>query len=371
VKQQQVGSNRRNLLPGPPSNAQIAELLAAEADKASDFLAKALRKASRLAWMWPEEAEALHAQGRSLTEFPGIGPHLEKVLTAWIENPPPLSDEIPEIRKNFWTLAEARRILSRKPRWPTLYKGDLQMHSVWSDGSGSIAEMAEAGIARGYEYIGITDHSKGLKIAGGIDERALARQAAEIAGVNRRLTSAGRSFRVLHGIELNLNPEGKEDMDPAALRKLDFVVGSFHSALRKKEDQTERYLAALKNPVVDILGHPRGRIYNYRLGLSADWPQVFACAAEMDKAVEIDSYADRQDLDRDLLKLARRGGVRIAIDTDAHHPHQLEFVTLGLASAIDAKIPAERIINFLPAEQLLRWVEARRVRSVMAWDERR
>src|SRR5205807_4645748 len=94
--------------------------------------------------------------------------------------------------------------------------------------------------------------------------------------------------------------------------------------------------------------------------LIADWERVFQNAAEMDKAVEIDSYPDRQDLDRDLLKLARRAGVRIAIDTDAHHPHQLDFVTLGLASAIEAKIPAERIINFLPAEQLLEWVSARR-----------
>jgi len=345
------------------TNAQIAELLANEADEASEFLAKALRKASRFAWMWPEEASELHRQERSLTELPGIGPHLAKILQGWIENPPS-TEPAPELRQNFWTMATARDVVARKKDFASRYKGDLQMHSVWSDGSGSIEEMAEAAIARGYEYIGITDHSKGLKIAGGIDEQALAKQASEIASVNRKLAESGRSFRVLHGLELNLNPQGEGDMDPSALAKLDLVVGSFHSALRAKEDQTDRYLAAVRNPTVDILGHPRGRIYNYRIGLKADWKKVFAAAAELDKAVEVDSYPDRQDLDVELLRLARRAGVRIAIDTDAHHPHQLDFVTLGLASVIEAKIPAERIVNFMGGTELLDWVKQRRVQRL-------
>ena len=155
-------------------------------------------------------------------------------------------------------------------------------------------------------------------------------------------------------------------MEPVALAELDLVVGSFHSALRTTEDQTERYLAALRNPNVDILGHPRGRIYNYRLGLTADWARVFAMAAELDKAVEIDSYADRQDLDIELLRLARRAGVRVAIDTDAHHPYQLEFAALGLAAAIRARIPSERVVNFMLVEELLGWVEKRRERAAAA-----
>src|SRR3954466_13248918 len=128
-------------------------------------------------------------------------------------------------------MTEAQQMLKSKRTWAARYKGDLQMHTTWSDGSGTIKEMAEAAIARGYEYIGITDHSKGLKIAGGIDEQALAKQASEIASVNRKLAESGRSFRVLHGLELNLNPQGEGDMDPSALAKLDFVVGSFHLAL--------------------------------------------------------------------------------------------------------------------------------------------
>jgi DNA polymerase (family 10) len=109
-------------------------------------------------------------------------------------------------------------------------------------------------------------------------------------------------------------------MEAAALRKLDLVLGSFHSSLSTTEDQTERYLAAVRNPHLHVLGHSRGRIYNYRLGLSADWPRVFAEAAHLDRAVEIDSYPDRQDLNLALLKLAKKEGVRISLGTDAHHP---------------------------------------------------
>jgi DNA polymerase (family 10) len=172
------------------------------------------------------------------------------------------------------------------------------MHSLWSDGTASVADMAEAAVRCDYEYIAITDHAKGLKIAGGIDEGQLASQGREIGAVNGALENDGSKLRVLRSIELNLNPLGEGDMDEEALSRLDIVIGCFHSLLRRKEDQTERYLAALRNTSIQILGHPRGRIYNFRTGLSADWPRVFALAAELDKAVEIDAYPDRQDFFR-------------------------------------------------------------------------
>ena len=231
------------------------------------------------------------------------------------------------------------------------------MHTEWSDGSGTIAAMAAAAEARGYEYIAITDHSKGLKIAGGIDETQLAEQGAEIAAWNTAHRS-GR-LRVLRSVELNLNPRGEGDMTAKSLGKLDLVLGSFHSALRTKEDQTARYLAAVRNPQVHILGHPRGRIYNFRAGLRADWPRVFAEAAKLGKGLEIDCYPDRQDLNLALLKLAREAGVNISLGTDAHHPWQLEFIELGLAAAARAKVPAERIINFFPLASLKSWAAPR------------
>jgi histidinol phosphatase-like PHP family hydrolase len=111
---------------------------------------------------------------------------------------------------------------------------------------------------------------------------------------------------------------------------------------------------------VNILGHPKGRVYNYRAGLKADWHRVFATAAKLDKAIEVDCYPDRQDIDGPLLKIARTEGVRIAIDTDAHSPEQFAFVELGLGAVLQAKIPAERVVNFLPVEALLAWARAGR-----------
>jgi histidinol phosphatase-like PHP family hydrolase len=157
------------------------------------------------------------------------------------------------------------------------------MHMEWSDGSGTVRAMTDAAVERGYNYIAITDHGKKLKIAGGINEAELAEQAEEIERLNHEL--AQKDFRILRSIKMNLDTEGKGDMAPEDLANLDLVLGAFHSSLRRKEDQTKRYLAALRNPNLHILGHPRGRIYNYRLGLKADWGRVFEEAVRLGKAV--------------------------------------------------------------------------------------
>jgi histidinol phosphatase-like PHP family hydrolase len=335
-------------------NRKIAEWLACEAERASYPIQRAMRSAGRAAFLWPEEVPELLKQKRSLTELPKVGPFLEKQIVNWLVHPP-AEETVPEIRQGFLTWTEAQMILAGKPDWKKELKGDLQMHTEWSDGSATVRDMAVAGRERGYQYISITDHAKKLKIAGGITEAELHEQGREIAAVNREF--AGQ-FRVLRSIELNLDSEGDGDMDLDALAELDLVLGAFHSALRKTENQTERYLAALKNPNLHILGHPRGRIFNYRLGLQADWRRVFELAAKLDKAVEIDCYPDRQDLNVDLLKLAKKAGVRISLGTDAHHPWQLEFIDFGLAAAIAAGIPKERVLNFMTCEELLAWARS-------------
>jgi histidinol phosphatase-like PHP family hydrolase len=333
-------------------NAAIAELLAVASKSAPyPILQKALRRASRRAFMWPEEASRLQEQGRSLTELAGVGPHLERIIREWLDAPPDIP-EPPPLRAGFLTIPEARAILARDPSWAGALQGDLQTHSEWSDGTGTIAEMAEAAALRGYRYLAVTDHAQSLKIAGGIDAKQLRRQAAEIDQVNASLTG----LQLLRSIELNLNPQGEGDMPKRSLDQLDLVLGCFHSALRRKDDQTERYLAALRNPDVHILGHPRGRIYNFRAGLNADWPRVFAAAAELDKAVEIDAYPDRQDLSPDLVRLAAHAGCRISLGTDAHGPSQLDFIELGLASALCAGVKRDRVLNFLSREELMSWV---------------
>ena len=345
------------------SNIDIAELLAQQAERETGILSRAFRRAARSAFLWPEEASDLLAQKRSLTELRSIGPFIEKQIRDWIEKPRLRIKTVPPIRQDFMSNAEARRLLAARPAWRKKLRGDLQMHTRWSDGSGTVREMADAAANRSYEYIAITDHSKTLKIAGGIDEPELKRQGLEIAKVNAALSKSGANVTVLRSIEMNLNPRGEGDMSPDSLRFLDLVLGSFHSALRTTEDQTERYLAALRNPHVHILGHPRGRIYNFRIGLKADWPRVFAEAARLDKALEIDCYPDRQDLNGELLKIARNYGTRISLGTDAHHPWQFEFIDLGLAAALRAKVPPDRILNFMPILELKAWVQRLRNRN--------
>ncbi len=331
------------------TNVDIAELLAREAEHARMPAQKALRRASRRAFFWPQEASLIVQQGRSLTELSGVGPYLQRLIAQWIADPPVVPQR-PELRRNFLTLTAARAAM--QPSWLRSIRGDLQMHTQWSDGEASIADMADIAISRGYQYIAITDHSKGLKIAGGINEEQLKQQGREIATLNHQLS--GRFF-VLRSIELNLNPQGEGDMDEKALADVDLVLGCFHSSLRTKDDQTERYLAALRNPKVQILGHPRGRIYNYRAGLTADWRKVFAVAADLDKAVEIDAYPDRQDLSVDLVRLANRAGCRISLGTDAHGPSQLFFMEYAAAAAMLAGVRRDRILNFLTRDELLSW----------------
>jgi histidinol phosphatase-like PHP family hydrolase len=345
------------------SNTDVAELLARQAERESGILSRAFRRAARSAFLWPEEVAQVAAQDRSPTELRSIGPFIEKQIQGWLDKPPQLSRKIPEIRRDFISLSEARRLLAMRPAWSKKLRGDLQMHTRWSDGSGTTAEMAEAAKKRSYSYIAITDHSKSLKIASGIDERTLRKQGAEIAKLNISDSKLGGRLIVLRSVEMNLNPRGEGDMSPASLSSLDLVLGSFHSSLRIIEDQTDRYLAALRNPNIQILGHPRGRIYNYRQGLKADWSRVFAEAARLDKALEIDCYPDRQDLNVALLKLARDYGTRISLGTDAHHPWQLEFIELGLVAAMQAKIPTDQIINFMPILNLKRWIQEIRRRS--------
>ena len=339
------------------SNTDVAELLARQAEQASGILSRAFRRAARSAFLWPEEVAQVAAQNRSLTELRSIGPFIEKQIPGWLDKPPQLNKKIPENRRNFISLSKARQLLAIRPAWSKKLRGDLQMHTRWSDGSGTIAEMADAAKERSYSYIAITDHSKGLKIAGGIDEPTLKKQGVEIAKINTLSSNLGGRLTVLRSIEMNLDPRGQGDMSPESLSTLDLVLGAFHSSLRRSEDQTERYLAALRNPNIQILAHPRGRIYNYRIGLNADWPRVFAEAARLDKALEIDCYPDRQDLSVNLLKVARQHGALISLGTDAHHPCQLEFIELGLAAALLARIPPERIVNFMPVDAVKRWAK--------------
>ncbi|MGI8773401.1 MAG: PHP domain-containing protein, partial [Actinomycetota bacterium] len=283
-----------------------------------------------------------------------------RVIHGWLEDPPDLSEEEDELLGGFITYSYARQVLAEDPSWKDDLRADLQMHSTYSDGTVSISEMAGGAAALGYEYIAITDHSKGLKIAGGIDEETLAAQGAEIEDVNRQLDELDAGLIVLKSIELNFDTTGAGDMEPDALSALDVVVGSFHSKLRRKEDQTDRAMGAVRNPDVQIVGHPAGRMFGVRHGVRADWRAVMEEGRKRGKAFEINAQPNRQDLSLELLACARDTGVMLSIGTDAHSTGEFYNVDLSLAAAALAGIPKQQIVNFLPLEDFLAWVDTSR-----------
>jgi histidinol phosphatase-like PHP family hydrolase len=338
-------------------NRDIAELLSREAKNHSDHRRRALERAARAAlWRWTEEAADVHAQGRSLTELALVGPWVATIVRRWLEDPPDV-EAPPPVRSGFLTLADARATLAAHGDWLQGYRGDLQMHTTWSDGAESLDAMVAAAMERGYQYVAVTDHSVGLPIAHGMSEDKLRDQWRAIDELSSSLPNG---FAVLRGLEMNLSPDGTGDMSDEVLRSVDIVLGAFHSRLRVTDDQTERYLRALANPNVNVIAHPRGRRYDVRYGLHADWDRVARAAAEGDIALEIDSWPDRQDLDVESLHAVAAAGCRVAIDTDAHAAHELAFVEFGIAAAIRAGIRRERVVNFLPRDELLAWSRARR-----------
>ena len=237
------------------------------------------------------------------------------------------------------------------------YRGDFQMHSSWSDGTERIAVMAEAALARGHTCLGMTDHSYGLPIAHGMSMADVARQHLEIDKVNAEY---GGRFRVFKGIEANILADGSLDVQPDERQTFEFVVASPHSLLRRPDDQTARMLAAVRGSGVTILGHPRGRMFNSRPGVTADWDRVFEEAAERRVAVELDGNWHRQDIDFELARRAMEAGCIFALDSDAHSVGELRFSEYAIAHARLALIPASRVINCWSNEELEGWMEARR-----------
>jgi histidinol phosphatase-like PHP family hydrolase len=236
------------------------------------------------------------------------------------------------------------------------YRGDLQMHSTYSDGRQTLEVIVETGIARGYEYSAVTDHSYGLPIAHGVSMARLAEQHREIDRLNAEYV--GR-FRLIKGIEANILANGTVDMTPEERRRLELVVAAPHSALRSSGDQTRRILTAVRTPGVHILGHPRGRKYAVRPGVMADWDRIFAAAARATVAVEIDGDPRRQDIDHELARRALAAGCIFALDSDAHAPAEWEFAETAIAHARLAQIPSERVINCWPLDFLLEWAASR------------
>ena len=262
-------------------------------------------------------------------------------------------------RQHFLTRSRVLAALANTAlKGPSLdqYRGDLQMHSTWSDGSQSLEDIISEGIARGYEYSAVTDHSHGLSIAGGLSMERFTQQHQDIDRLNEQFR--GR-FRLLKGVEANIQADGSLDMTADELGHMEIVVAAPHAVLRATHDPTDRMIRAVQTPGVHILGHPRGRKYGERPGVTADWRRVFAAAKASNVAIEIDGDPSRQDIDYQLARDAIAAGCLFALDTDAHSTAEFEYVDTAIAHARLAGVPVELVINTWPVGKLLRWAKSR------------
>ncbi len=237
-------------------------------------------------------------------------------------------------------------------------RGDCHSHSSWSDGGASIREMALAARSLGHEYLAVTDHSGSATYAHGLDPERLRAQLEEIATLDEELAP----FRILTGMEVDIGADGSLDLDDEALAELDVVVASAHSALRmERRAMTQRLVMALANPHTDILGHPTNRKVTGRGRPPSDFDAelVLAAAQRFDKAIEINCRPERQDPPDDLLELVVGWGCKVAIDTDAHAPGQLEWINYGCDRAAAASVPLDSVVNSWPRDELLAWTRER------------
>ena len=308
------------------------------------YRVRAFRGAARtVRALAPGEIGQRATTGR-LTELTGIGPVTAAVIAE------SLTGEVPAYLTKLEGESSEPLVVGGEALRAAL-RGDCHVHSDWSDGGSPIEEMALAARDIGHGWMVLTDHSPRLTIANGLSRERLLQQFDVVAEINERLAP----FRILMGIEVDINEDGTLDQDDDLLARLDVVVGSVHSKLRSPRDaMTKRMLAAVRNPHLDILGHCTGRLVTGkgRPESEFDAEAVFAACIENNVAVEINSRPERLDPPRRLLSLAVEMGCYFAIDTDAHAPGQLSWQPYGCARAEECGVTADRVLNTVGAELL-------------------
>ncbi len=263
----------------------------------------------------------------------------------------------PEMREDRGEIEAARQgSLPRLVKEDDI-KGDLHVHSRWSDGVATLEEIAGCARAQGYKYCVVSDHTKSTRIANGLDERRLLKQIKEIDSLNKKL----KGFRLLKASECDILSDGSMDMPDEILEKLDIVLAAIHAGFRQpREKTTERVLAAIRNPYVNVIVHPTGRLISSREGYELDMDRVMEACAETGTALEINSHFDRLDLNDINARKAKQMGVKVAVSTDSHYLEQLWQMELGLGVARRGWLEAKDIINTYPLEKLLRFCQAKR-----------
>jgi DNA polymerase (family 10) len=263
----------------------------------------------------------------------------------------------PELREGTGEIEAAQK--GKLPKLIELkdIRGDLQMHSKWSDGNNTIEEMAKYGKKLGYEYIAMTDHSKAVRVAGGMNEKEVLKQIKEIDKINSKL----KGIKVLKGIEVDILADGSMDLSDSVLKELDVVVAAVHSRFKMpKDEMTKRIIKAFKNKYVNILSHPTGRIIGRRDPYEVDMEEIIKAAADTGTFLEINAYPERLDIDDIHCRRAKENGVLISIDTDSHFDSQLENIKFGVAVARRGWLEKKDVINTLPLDKLLGKLHSKR-----------
>ena len=260
----------------------------------------------------------------------------------------------PELRENTGEIEAAAK--HQLPDLITLkdLRGEVHMHTVETDGKSTIDEMAAAAKQRGYKYIAITDHSKNLAMANGLDDKRAVQHIARIRSANERI----EGITLMTGIEVDILADGSLDLSDSVLEQMDVVVASVHSHFnQEKQQMTDRLLSAISNPNVSILGHPTGRLQLRREAYDFDFEALLKTARELQVAMELNAYPDRLDLNDVHLRLARDRGVKVVINTDAHHTSHFEKIKYGILQARRAWLTPKDVLNTLPEKEFRRAIK--------------
>ena len=261
----------------------------------------------------------------------------------------------PEIREDSGEIQAALNGVLPKLIEVKNIRADLHCHSTWSDGQTSIAELAKAAKNRGYKTLAITDHSPSIGLVNGLSIERLREQRKEIEKLRKKL---GDSLLILHGVEVEIKADGKLDYPDDVLEWLDIVIASLHVSIRQPRAQvTERVIAAIRNPHVDIIGHPSNRMLPDREGADLDWDAVLKAAAETGTALEINANPRRLDLDDVQARRAIDMGIKLSVNTDAHHPDHMDFIAFGVATARRGWVTAPDVINAWTPKQIKAWLK--------------
>jgi putative hydrolase len=326
---------------------QIAFLLERVAEPTHKV--QAFRRAAAVVAGLGEDELAARVAAGTLTALPSIGKTTAAVITEAARG------ESPAYLQRLLAGGLAPLVPGGEDMRAAL-RGDCHTHSDWSDGGSSIREMAETARLLGHDYLVLTDHSPRLTVANGLSAERLARQLDVVAELNAELAP----FRILTGIEVDILDDGSLDQEPALLARLDVVVGSVHSKLRMPHaEMTERMLAAVADPNLDILGHCTGRKVRGRGRPESEFDaeKVFTACREHGKAVEINCRPDRLDPPRRLLTLAVELGCVFTIDTDAHAPGQLDWLPYGCERAEECGVSPDRVMNAKSVEEVVAWTD--------------